>query len=246
MKVVICSLAGSVGKTTITTHLLHPRMPEAKIYTVDTTNVTARDFGVDAEAFSGDEFSKIYKQIVRNDDLIIDVGGSKEGKEFLAGMDWMDGQDEIDAFIIPSMPDDKDQKAAFKTIELLRAQNVDPSKIKVIFNGVKKNTVEEFDYLLGALVAHRIPFSLDATIFHNEIYNILSSHGRSLDSILKDTTDYKKIVRTSDDEDEVSTASDLMVAQKGAPRVNEVLETVYQAIFPVTKKAAKAAAKDKE
>lgn len=246
MKVVICSLAGSVGKTTITTHLLHPRMPDAKIYTVDTTNATARDFGVDAEAFSGDEFSKIYKQIVRNDDLIIDVGGSKEGKEFLAGMDWMDGQDEIDAFIIPSMPDDKDQKAAYKTIELLRAQNVDVSKIKVIFNGVKKNTLDEFDYLLGALTVTKIPYSLDATIFSNEIFNILSSHGRSLDSMLKDTTDYKKIVRTSDDEDEVSKASDLMVAQKAAPRVNENLELVYQSLFPATKKAAKAAAKDKE
>ena len=245
MKVVICSLAGSVGKTTITTHLLHPRMPDAKIYTVDTTNVTAADFGVDTEAFSGDEFSKIYKQIVRNEKLIIDVGGSKEGKEFLSGMDWMDGQDEIDAFIIPSMPDDKDQKAAFRTIELLLAQNVDKSKIKVIFNSVKKNTLDEFDYLLGALTVTQIPYSLDATIFSNEIFNILSTYGRSLDSILKDSTDYKQIVRTATDEDEISRASDLMVAQKGAPKINENLTTVYQSLFPA-KKAEKRAAKDKE
>ena len=245
MKVVICSLAGSVGKTTITTHLLHPRMPAAKIYTVDTTNATAADFGVEAEAFSGDEFSKIYKQIVRNDDLIIDVGGSKEGKEFLAGMDWMDGQDEIDAFIIPSMPDDKDQKAAFKTIELLLAQNVDKSKIKVIFNSVRKNTVDEFDYLLGALTVTQIPYSLDATIFNNDIFNILSANGRSLDSVLKDTTDYKQICRSATDEDEIAQAADLMVAQKAAPKVNENLSTVYQALFPA-KKAEKRAAKDKE
>lgn len=245
MKVVICSLAGSVGKTTITAHLLHPRMPESEVYAVDTTNVTAELFGIKVTSFSGDEFSKLYKQIVRNDNLIIDVGGSKEGKEFLAGMDWMDGQDEIDAFIIPSMPDDKDQKAAYKTIELLKAQNVDKSKIKVIFNGVKKNTVEEFDYLLGALTFMQIPYSLDATIFNNEIFNILSVQGRSLDSMLKDTTDYKKIVRTSDDEEEISKASDLMVAQKAAPKVNENLAVVYEALFP-SKKAAKAAAKDKE
>ena len=246
MKVVICSLAGSVGKTTITTHLLHPRMPEAKIYTVDTTNATARDFGVEAEAYSGDEFSKIYKQIVRNDALIIDVGGSKEGKEFLAGMDWIDGQDEIDSFIIPSMPDDKDQKAAVKTIDLLLAQGVDKNKIKVIFNAVKKNTVDEFDYLLGALTVKQIPFSLDATIFNNEVYDILSAHGRSLDSILNDQTDYKKIVRTAEDEDEITRASDLMVAQKAAPKVNDNLSTVYQSIFPALKKAEKKTAKDKE
>jgi hypothetical protein len=246
MKVVICSLAGSVGKTTVTAHLLHPRMPVAKIYAVDTTNATAAHFGIEVEAFSGDEFSKLYKQIVRNDDLIIDVGGSKEGKEFLTGMDWVDGQDEIDAFIIPSMPDDKDQKAAVKTIELLLAQNVDKNKIKTIFNAVKKNTVDEFDYLLGALTVNQIPYSLDATIFSNEMFNILSTYGRNLDSILKDSTDYKNIVRTSDDEDEITRASDLMIAQKAAPKVNENLNTVYQALFPAVKKAAKAPAKDKE
>lgn len=246
MKVVICSLAGSVGKTTITAHLLHPRMPAAKLYSVDNTNATAKDYGLETEVFSGEEFGKLYKQIVRNNELIIDVGGSKEGKEFLAGMDWMDGHDEIDAFIIPSMPDDKDQKAAFKTIQLLLAQGVEKSKIKVIFNAVKKNTADEFDYLLGALVANDIPFSMDATIFENGIYNILSAYGRSMDVVLKDTTDYKSIVRNSEDDDEVTRASDMLQAQKTAPKVNENLAVVFNALFPVSQKAAKRPAKATE
>lgn len=244
MKVVICSLAGSVGKTTVTAHLLYPRMPETKIYAVDTTNATAAHFGLPVEAFSGDEFSKLYKQIVRNDNLIIDVGGSKEGKEFLAGMDWMDGQDEIDVFIIPARPNDKDQKAAFKTIELLLAQGVDKNKIKVIFNAVKKNTVDEFDYLLGALTVNQIPFSLDATIFANDLFDILSVYGRNMDAVLKDTTDYKQQVRTANDDDELTKASDLMVAQKAGPKVNENLNVVFNALFPPVK--AKRAAASKE
>jgi hypothetical protein len=244
MKVVICSLAGSVGKTTVTAHLLHPRMPEAKIYAVDTTNATAAHFGIEVEAFSGEDFAKLYKSIVRNDNLIIDVGGSKEGKEFLAGMDWMDGQDEIDVFVIPARPNDKDQKAAVKTIELLLAQGVDKNKIKVIFNAVKKNTVDEFDYLLGALTVHNIPFTLDTTIFANDLFDILSVYGRNMDAVLKDTTDYKKIVRSTEDEDELTKASDLMVAQKAAPKVNENLSTVFNAIFPAKKAEKRTAAKE--
>jgi hypothetical protein len=245
MKVVICSLAGSVGKTTITVHLLYPRLAPTTIYTVDTTNATAAHFGLPTQSFSGDEFSKLYKQIVRADDLIIDVGGSKEGKEFLTGMDWVDGQDEVDYFIVPAMPDDKDQKAAYKTIELLLAQGVEKEKIKVIFNAVRKNTVDEFDYLLGALTVHNIPFSLDASIFANELFDVLSAHGRSLDSILNDPTDYKQIVRTSSDEDEITRASDLMIAKKGAPKINENMNLVFQSLFP-PKKAEKKPAKDKE
>lgn len=241
MKVVICSLGGSVGKTTITTHMLAPRMPSAKLIAVDTTNTTAAHFGLDAEAFSGDEFANLYKQIVRMDDAIIDVGGSKEGKEFLAGMNWLDGQDEIDYFVIPSMPEDKDQKAAWKTIELLLDQGVAKEKIKVVFNGVKKNTADEFDYLLGALSANEIPFSLDATIFHHALFDSLSAQQRSIQSILADETNYKKAVQTCEDESELTRLCDLMIAQKSAPKVAETLDAVFAALFPAVKTKRKAA-----
>ena len=246
MKIALCSLGGSVGKTTIAAHMLHPRMPGAKIFAVDTTNMTAVNFGIEADAYSGDEFAKLYKSIVRsNGDLIIDVGGSKEGKEFLTGMEWIEGHDEIDVFLIPSMPDDKAQKAAVDTINILLNQGVDKSKIKVVFNGVKKSTVDEFDYLLGALTVKGIHYTLDATIFTNAAYDILSARGRSLSSMLNDSTDYKKIVRTTDDENELLIASDLMIAKQYAAKINGNLECVFQAIFP-TKKGEKRPSKDKE
>lgn len=241
MKLVIASLAGSVGKTTITAHMLCPRMPAARVLAVDTANNTVKHFGIDAEEYSGEDFAKLYKQLVRLDDAIIDVGGSKEGKEFLAGMDWMEGHDEIDAFVIPAMPDDKDQKAAYKTIELLLAQGVAKDKIKVIFNGVEKNTVEEFDYLLGALAANEIPFAIDATIFRHDLYDILAVQKRSLSSVLDDKEDYKTLLRQvpAGDTNKITTYENLMVATKYAPKVNENLETVFSALFPKTVKKAK-------
>lgn len=249
MKVVICSLGGSVGKTTVTAHMLCPRMPKARMIAVDTANATVKHFGIDCEEYGGEDFTKLYKQLVRMDDAIIDVGGSKEGKEFLTGMEGMEGHDEIDAFIVPSMSDDKDQKAAFKTIELLLAQGVSKNKIKVVFNGVEKDTEEEFDYLLGALLANDIPYSIEATIFKHDLFNVLSVQKRSLESILNDKTDYKALYKKlaqkltaeeesgdeTGDEIELSKLSDLMVAQKSVLKVNQNLNKVFESLFPEAK-----------
>ncbi|MFC0170811.1 plasmid stability protein StbB [Pseudoduganella danionis] len=235
MKVVICSLAGSVGKTTIAAHMLCPRMPKARVSAVDTANVTVKDFGIDCDVYSGEQFSKLYKELLRQPNALIDVGGSKEGKEFLAGMDWMEGHDEIDAFIIPSLSDDKAQKGAFKTIELLLAQGVAKEKIKVIFNGVNKDTEEEFDYLLGALTVTGIPYSLEATIFQHEIFKLLSTLNISLEKILTDKTDYKaRFVALPENapEDELARLSNFVLAQKYAPRVSRDLNKAFDALFP--------------
>jgi hypothetical protein len=235
MKVVICSLAGSVGKTTITAHMLHPRMPKARVSTVDTANMTVKNFGIDCDEYSGEQFTKLYRELIRQPHAIIDVGGSKEGKEFLEGMDWMEGHDEIDAFLVPSLSDDKAQKASYKTIELLLAQGVSKDKIKAVFNGVEKNTEEEFDYLLGALTVIGLPFSLEATIFKHSLFNILSSRQLSLASVLNDTTDYKALIRAADDEfdeEELARLTDLMVAQKSATKVNAQLDKVFASLFP--------------
>ena len=236
MRIVLASIAGSVGKTTIAAHMFCPRMPKARVFAVETTNMTVSHFGIPAEELSSEEFKDLYKKLSRIDDAIVDVGGSKEAKQFLAAMDWLEGHDEVDAFVVPAMPEDKDQKAAYQTIELLMAQGVSKDKIKVIFNAVQKNTVAEFDYLLGALTVNNIPFAIEATIFRNDLYDLLSQQKRSLASVLSDTTDYKAIMRkmeaeTDADETEIERLANLMIAQKGAPKVNANLDTVYSALF---------------
>lgn len=239
LKAVVASLGGSVGKTIVTANVLVPRIPDAFVVAVDTANQTVKDFGINAEIYTSDQFKNLYTDLVRHDSIIIDVGGSKEGKDFLEEMDWMQGHDEVDYFIIPSMPDDKDQKAAVKTIDLLIAQGVNKDKIKVVFNAVKRNTVDEFDYLLGALTAKGIAFSLEASIFENRAYNILSKHNRTVAAMLDDKTDYKARLKASDDVD-VEEVTDLLYAQKTAAKLNENLDRVFSALFP--KKSAKSAA----
>jgi len=41
MKVVVINFSGNVGKSTIAAHLLKPRMNDAKIFSIETLNVSA-------------------------------------------------------------------------------------------------------------------------------------------------------------------------------------------------------------
>jgi len=236
MKIVVASTVGSAGKTTITAHMLHPRLPKAKIISVDTVNYTVGHFGIDSIEYSGDDFAKMYKDIVKFDDVIIDVGGSLEARQFLEGMDWMGGSDEIDYFIVPAKPDNKDQISAWQTIDTLLTQGVQKDRIKVIFNSVHKDTEREFDHLLGLLYSNGIDFSLDATIFAHDFFDILSKHKRSMQSILADTTDYKAKLKASTSATEEEEAGELLAAQRAAPKINTLLDKVFAATF-ATKKA---------
>ncbi len=233
MKIVLASLAGSVGKTSLTAHCLFPRMENPKVYSVDSTNITANHFdGIECEEHTGEEFARLYKSFIRvQGDVIIDVGGSKEAREFLEGMAHIDGHDEVDFFIVPAKSESKDQKAAIQTINLLVSQGVAKEKIKVVFVGVKKDVAEEFDALLGTLYTEGVAFDLNAAVFKDDIFDILMIEKRSLQSILKDKTNYKAKFLDATDEDEITKFSNLMVAQKAAPKVAKNLDTVFNALF---------------
>lgn len=51
MKIVICNKSGSVGKTTITAHLIARFLSNANIYAVDPSNKTAAELGLSVKIF---------------------------------------------------------------------------------------------------------------------------------------------------------------------------------------------------
>lgn len=234
--VAIVSTAGSVGKTVLATHCLSPRMPGARLMAVDTANITAAHFGIKTEVFGGNEFNRLFAEIMDNpgEDMIIDVGGSKEGVEFIGGMRQTKGQTEITHFIVPVMPEFKDQDAAIKTIQLLLNQKVDPEKIKVVFMKFVRNVSDEFDQVLRALEFHRIPFDLKASIEVTPLFDILSAHGVSLQKMLGDKTDYKsELLKYPKGAPERDFCIDMRIAQGSADEVNDNLQLVFESLFPV-------------
>jgi len=192
--IVIASKAGTVGKTVLASHCLYPRMPGARVMAVDTANITAKHFGIPTELFGGNEFNRLFAEIMDDieNDMIIDVGGSKECVEFIAGMRQAKGQTEITHFIVPVMPEFKDQDAAMDTIELLLKQKVNPNKIKVVFMKYARNINDEFDHVLRGMEYLKVPIELRASVEFTPLFDILTTHGVSLATVLADKTNYKE------------------------------------------------------
>jgi hypothetical protein len=227
------SLGGSVGKTMITTQCLHPHLPDAKILCVDQVNTTAADFGIsNCEKHSGDEFNKTYRALMSTrGDVIVDVGGSKECKEFLEGMLALDGSDRITTIIIPSRPNSKDQGCAVDTIERLILDGVDKSKIKVIFTDVRKNVSEEFKQLIDGMSEFGLEPDLDLMIQHSPLYGEMIEHKELISNILADTTDYAEKAENrskNDKTDYVGKHIRQRMAQKTAwPNLNSVFIKLF-------------------
>lgn len=233
-KIVLMSLGGSVGKTMINTQCLYPHMPDATILCVDQANTTAADFGIkNCESHSGDEFNKTYRSLMATrGDVIVDVGGSKECKEFFDGMLTLDGSDVITTIIIPARPNSKDQGCAIQTIERLLIDGVDKNKIKVIFTDTKKNTAVEFEQLIKGMQDNGLEPNLNLTIFSSALFNEMIEEKELISHILADKTDYKEKAISRKSSDETDYIGKLMRQKMAVNSVWPNLQTVYQSLFP--------------
>jgi hypothetical protein len=236
-KIVLLSLGGSVGKTLIATQCLYPHLPAARFLCVDQTNDTALDFGIkNCEAHSGDDFNNTYRALMEAvGDVIVDVGGTKECKEFMSGMLLIDGSDEITTLIVPSRPDSKDQACALETIETLLLDGVDKDKIKVVFTGTKKNAAIEFAQLIAGMRENGIEPDLDLNIGFSPLFNEMIREKELISDIMADTTNYKEEIAQCRKGDTTDYIGKLM-RQKMAKSVWPNLQTVYAKLFAEAKR----------
>lgn len=232
--ILLMSLGGSVGKTMIVTQCLHPHLPEARILCVDQANTTAADFGIkNCESHAGDEFNRTYRSLLSSkSDVIVDVGGSKECKEFLDGMLALDGSDAVTTIIIPARPNSKDQGCALETIERLIIDGVDKNKIKVIFTEVRKDTTKEFEQLIAGMQESGLTPNLDLMIPHSLLFGEMIEDKELISDILADETDYKEKVANRAKGDKTDYVGKLMRQKMAKNSVWPNLQAVYSTLFP--------------
>ncbi len=90
---------------------------------------------------------------------------------------------------------------------------------------------DEFAHLLGAMAHHGIPVDLRAFIELTPLFDILETHGGSVDSVLADKTDYKaKMLSYPKGAPERDFCIDMRIAQGSAEEVNTNLQRVFNAI----------------
>lgn len=235
MKVAVLNYTGTVGKTTISAHLLSPRMNNAPIFAIETINETAEGLGVNVEKIRGEKFRDLFKKLMMLDDAIIDVGASNV-EAFLDGMvKFEDSHLEFDHFIVPVTAGSKEQKETISMVATLADFGIPAEKIHVLFNRVEADVAEEFAPILNFSKKQKSCIANpDAAIFENELFDMLSVKKISITDALADETDYKAKARELGKEGDTKMKthySDMHVIKSLSKSVNRNLDSVFTALF---------------
>ena len=171
MKIVVAGISGNVGKSTLSAHMFVPRMKNAKLLIVESINQDTKDLVDTSEKIRGEDFKKIYMELVLNENIVVDVGASNAEAFFEGLSSFSQGYDEVDLFVIPVVPGVKEQAESVLTARMLAAMGVEKDKIRVVFNRVKRSVEDEFPELLNvATELNCFIANPMCMVFENDIY----------------------------------------------------------------------------
>ncbi|WP_029774735.1 StbB family protein [Pseudomonas avellanae] len=224
---------GTVGKTTIAANLLSPRMDGAPIYAIESINETAENLGLDVEKLRGNKFRELFKRLMLEDQAIIDVGASNV-EDFMANLEsFEEAHDEIDYYVIPITSGTKEQKETVSMIGTLAAMGIPASKIRLVFNRVKRDVNTEFSIIISYHDRTQLFWiNPQCSIFETELFDALSVKRISLNALMADDTDYKAMLKDKSasiqDRELWSDMYGLKLLAKG---VNRKLDVVFTELF---------------
>jgi MinD-like ATPase involved in chromosome partitioning or flagellar assembly len=234
MRIATINISGNVGKTTIATNLLYPRLPGALVCEFETVNTGLQLKSASIKTMRASSFGSMIDSIMLAESAIIDVGASNiEG--FFKEMQELDGSHEdIDYFLIPVVKDEKIIKESVKTALLLSGLGVNRDKIKMVFNRFPKD-LELQDVFApifkiakndGKFTAHK-----SAVIYENPVYAELNKLQISLQELNADTTDYRAKLRDTSDEKEQKACLAMIANKRRSASASQNLDEVFSALF---------------
>lgn len=227
MRIAVLNYCGTVGKTTISAHLLAPRM-DAKVFSIESINESADTYGIDIKKLKGEKFIDLYKELLILDNAIIDIGASNI-ESFLDRLIKFEGsEEEFDLFVIPVVPGAKEQKETIATITALLAAEIDINKIKVILNRVDSDPNEEFAAIFGFCQLKGINLSLKSVIHENEVFDMLNKSKMTIGDVLNDENDYKALIRSG--EGDIKHFTNMIALKSLAKRTHKELNRCYESI----------------
>ena len=142
MKVMILNNSGNIGKSFLARELFYFNMQnicdDVTFIEIETHNSASSKFNIDTIKISGKELNALYKQLLINDCVVVDVGASNIIALFeeFAKNDINNIIEEIDYFIVPVNTKAKIQDDTLKILIILNEIGVSKEKIKIVFNAV--------------------------------------------------------------------------------------------------------------
>ena len=141
MKIALMNFSGNVGKSTTAKHVLAPRLPNAKIFSIESIN--SDGLGND-DMIRGKKFVDTIAEMERHENAIADIGSSNIEEVMRVMAKYPGWHEDIDFFIVPTIPVAKQLRDTIATVDALAEQGVPVEKIRVLFNQIEdREEVEE-------------------------------------------------------------------------------------------------------
>ncbi len=193
MKLAVINFSGNVGKTTVARHLLAARIPDCQVVAVESINAD------DAQPLTirGRQFGQLQEFLQSVDNVVVDIGASNVEEMLKLMRRYRDSQRDFDGFIVPTVPDRKQQQDSAATLAELARIHVPPERMRVIFNQVDDDDPIEstFATLLAYCASTDIARPNTAAVVpFNEVYSLVRGTGQSLADLAADSTDYKALI----------------------------------------------------
>lgn len=234
MKLVVISMVGNIGKSTLAANMFMPRLKNPKFFSIETINSGAEMDGVEVEKMKGKNFGDLTDEIMRLDSAIIDVG-TTNFDDFIKLMQQFSGsQEEFDFFVVPVVKDEKSQRDTVKTLRQLKALGVDKKRVRVVFNQVEVDDDVENDFaaIFGLCESEKCAtVNKNAVVYKNEVFDRIKSFGKPLGDISTDQTDYRAKLREAKTEDEKDDAIAMIQLKRLAISANKNLDDAFAALF---------------
>jgi hypothetical protein len=240
MQVIVLNYSGNVGKTTVSRHLLQPRLKGAEFYTFESVN--ADDYSDDeVTTLRGKQLDTLMPTLLgagSGNDLVVDVGASNAEVFVQRFSTYKSAHEFIDFFVIPVTPDPKQLKDTKLTIETLEALGVPAEKIRVVMNksDAELSAEEDFSNLFKYHRDHK-SFVLNkaARITNNELFPMLIGTQVTIPELLEQSiADFKAKIRAAKDAKD-SKQQTVLAQQLGArllaATVSEQLDAVFAVLF---------------
>lgn len=229
MKIALINFSGNVGKTTLARHLLAPRIKGAEILSVESANA---DEG-EADALKGKDFANLQQYMLTAESVIVDIGASNVEALLVLMAKFKGSHEDFDYYLIPAVPDSKQQRDTANTADQLVKMGVPPEKIKIVLNRVEDaaHPEKQFSSLVGFLAVNEVAtLNPAAHLTENEIYQRLKVDGRSVSELASDDTDYKALIAKESDPAKKTALADKLAVKRLAAGVLPELDACFAAL----------------
>lgn len=228
LKIAVLNNSGNVGKSTICQTLLKPRLDNCEIIRVETINTD----GTTDEKLSAKEFDEIIKRIDDVDCTIIDIGSSNIENFMIQMNEYQGSHDLIDYFIVPVTAQDKQQRDSVATIYNLLDMGIDESRIKIVYNFAEKDIdiEKQFSIFLSDKTCKKIATKNTPTIYHSNIFNLLTKSGLKYDDVYNDDRDFRSLIRSAGSKEERQELSNYRAVKMLMNGFNSDLDIAFDAL----------------